>query len=68
MIKMSQPIPVIYEDGVLKPLQKVNFKEHQQLEVEVNPKREINITPEFAQRVDRFIEKYRSALKELATK
>ncbi|MDI6794266.1 MAG: antitoxin family protein [bacterium] len=63
---MSQTITVVYEDGVLKPLQKVDFKEHQQFEVDVKSKREINIPPQFAQQVDRFIEKYRPALEELA--
>lgn len=30
---MYKPLKVIYEDGVFKPLQKVNFKEHQKLEL-----------------------------------
>lgn len=30
---MSKSLKVIYEDGVFKPLQKVNFKEHQRLEL-----------------------------------
>ncbi|MEW6379229.1 MAG: antitoxin family protein [bacterium] len=30
---MSKSLKVIYEDGVFKPLQKVDFKEHQKLEL-----------------------------------
>ena len=30
---MSESLKVIYENGVLKPLQKVNLKEHQKLEL-----------------------------------
>ena len=30
---MSKSLKVIYEDGVLKPLEKINLKEHQRLEL-----------------------------------
>jgi predicted DNA-binding antitoxin AbrB/MazE fold protein len=30
---MSESLKVIYENGVFKPLQKVNLKEHQKLEL-----------------------------------
>ena len=30
---MSKSMKVIYEDGVFKPLQKINLKEHQKLEL-----------------------------------
>ncbi|MEW5803762.1 MAG: antitoxin family protein [bacterium] len=40
---MSKSLKVIYEDGVFKPLQKVNFKEHQKLELTV--KKTIQDTP-----------------------
>ncbi len=63
---MFQTITVVYEDGVLKPLQKVDFKEHQRFKVNITTRREINITPEFTQQIDSFIKKYRSALEELA--
>jgi len=40
---MSNSLKVIYEDGVFKPLQKVNLKEHQKLELVI--KKVIEDTP-----------------------
>jgi predicted DNA-binding antitoxin AbrB/MazE fold protein len=40
---MSHSLKVIYEDGVFKPLQKVNLKEHQKLELII--KKVIEDTP-----------------------
>ena len=40
---MLESLKVIYENGVFKPLQKVNFKEHQKLELVI--KRAIKDAP-----------------------
>ena len=34
---MSQTIPAIYEDGVLKPLEKLALAEHQHVQITVEP-------------------------------
>ncbi len=38
---MSQTITAIYEDGVFKPLQKVNIKPHQKAELVIFPEGKI---------------------------
>ena len=40
---MSKSLKVVYEDGVFKPLQKINLKEHQKLELVI--KKVIKDTP-----------------------
>ncbi len=45
---MSKSVKVIYEDGVFKPLQKVNLKEHQKLELVI--KKTIKDTPSTKQK------------------
>jgi len=37
---MSKTIEAIYEDGVFKPLQKIDIKEHERVEIRVLPKDE----------------------------
>ena len=37
---MSKTIKAIYEDGVFKPLQKIDIKEHERVEIRVFPKDE----------------------------
>lgn len=43
---MSQTVKAIYEDGVFKPLQKVNIKPHQRAELVISPEKEFDLTPE----------------------
>ncbi len=62
---MNNTIMAVYEKGVLKPLGKLDLKEHEQVRIKIEPP-DIEITPLFAQRVENFIEKYRLALEELA--
>lgn len=63
---MNNTITAVYEDGVLKPLERLNLKEHEQIRIRIEPQEELNITPQFSQRVENFINKYRPALEELA--
>ncbi len=48
---MSQTITAIYEDGVFKPLQKVNIKPHQKAELIIFPEGEFSLLPEDAQKL-----------------
>ncbi len=47
---MSQTITAIYEDGVFKPLQKVNIKPHQKAELIIFPE-EADLSPEEARKL-----------------
>lgn len=62
---MNNTIMAVYEKGVLKPLEGLNLKDHEQVRIKIEPQG-IEITSQFAQRVEDFIEKYRPALEELA--
>ena len=62
---MNNTIMAVYEKGVLKPLEGLNLKDHEQVRIKIEPQN-IEITPQFAKRVEDFIEKYRPALEELA--
>lgn len=48
---MSQTITAIYEDGVFKPLQKVNIKPHQKAELIIFPEEKASPLPEDAQKL-----------------
>jgi len=41
---MKEDITVVYEDGVLKPLTPIDFKEHQQVDLKVVEKKSIVAT------------------------
>lgn len=59
---MSQTIKAIYEDGVFKPLQKVNIKPHQKAELIVFPEEETDLSPEDARKL---VESQKKALSKL---
>jgi len=50
---MSQVIDAIFEDGVFKPLQDVDIKEHERVEIKILPR------DEWQKRFNRIIEKIR---------
>jgi predicted DNA-binding antitoxin AbrB/MazE fold protein len=45
---MSQMIQAIYENGVLKPLEKLALGEHQQVQITVEPQAVIDAPPKVA--------------------
>ena len=48
---MSQTVTAIYEDGVFKPLQKVNIKPHQEIELTISTKEEKDLAKEDLQKL-----------------
>lgn len=65
---MNETITAVYEHGVLRPLNRLDLREHEQVRIRIEPQQDIDITPQFSQRVEDFIKKYRPALEELAKK
>jgi predicted DNA-binding antitoxin AbrB/MazE fold protein len=54
---MSQTIMAIYEDGVFKPLQKVNIKPHQKAELIIFPEEETDASPKETHKLVEFQKK-----------
>ncbi len=48
---MSQTVTAIYEDGVFKPLQKVNIKPHQKIELTISTREEKDLSKEDLQKL-----------------
>ncbi len=48
---MSQTVTAIYEDGVFKPLQKVNIKPHQEIELTISTKEKTHFSEEELQKL-----------------
>ena len=48
---MPKTITAIYEDGVFKPLQKVNIKPHQKAEIIISPEEDFDFSPEEARKL-----------------
>lgn len=40
---MTESIPAVYEDGIFKPLQKINLPEHKHVHIMVMPEEEVEI-------------------------
>lgn len=62
---MSQTITAIYEDGVFKPLQKVNIKPHQKATLIVSPEEETDPSDKDAQKL---VQSQKKALAKLVGK
>ena len=50
MFNMTKAIPAVYEDGIFKPLHKVDFPEHKHVHLMVMPEDEAELLKSFNSR------------------
>jgi predicted DNA-binding antitoxin AbrB/MazE fold protein len=64
---MTESIPAIYEDGIFKPLQKVNLPEHKHVHIMVMPEDEVELLDSQQKALSKIIGKGSSGLTSVAS-
>ena len=65
---MTESIPAVYEDGIFKPLQKVNLPEHKHVHIMVMPEEEVELLESQKKALSGIIGKGSSGLTDVAGK
>ena len=65
---MTESIPAVYEDGIFKPLQKVNLPEHKHVHIMVMPEEEVELLQSQQKALSEIMGKGSSGLTDVASK
>ena len=68
MFNMTEAIPAVYEDGIFKPLQKVDLLEHKHVHLMVMPEDEAKLLNSQKKALSKIISTGSSGLKDVAGK